>query len=171
MNGTESLHRSAPQPGTAHLAVLHHGLWGSCRDLYFVEAKLIESGWLVLNSTCNSERYTYDGIDVCGDRLVRETHSCCNRWLSKGIRVTKISFIGYSLGGGSEDLLACQVLAATQTPVIYVHIVARYSSCDSLSPLLRRPRCSLCHWEAPGHGILSRGPTCERGDVCQSSHG
>lgn len=104
MTGGEPCTSSPSQTGNAHLAVLHHGLWGSCRDLHFVEARLIESGWLVLNSTCNSERYTYDGIDICGDRLVRETRSCCARWLSKGILVSKVSFIGYSLGGEFEDL-------------------------------------------------------------------
>lgn len=126
MYRSESLHQSTSQQATAHLAVLHHGLWGSCRDLYFVEARLIEKGWLVLNSTCNSERYTYDGIDVCGDRLVRETRSCCAQWLSKGILVSKVSFIGYSLGGGFRQL-HLQILAHVEQVVIEARTCAKFS--------------------------------------------
>lgn len=42
---------------------------------------------------------TYDGVDVCGDRLAQYVKEACSRLADAATPVTKISFIGYSLGG------------------------------------------------------------------------
>ncbi|KAG1659241.1 hypothetical protein FOA52_004686 [Chlamydomonas sp. UWO 241] len=42
---------------------------------------------------------TYDGIDVCAERLVQQLDDAIARAEKAGRTVTKLSFIGYSLGG------------------------------------------------------------------------
>ena len=99
-----------------HLVVLQHGLWGQPGDLGFLE-NLISSYTptkqqhqnsgntgvsgdtvRVLNSNVNSQRLTYDGIDKCADRLLDLAKSEITKLKTGSTSVTKLSFIGYSLG-------------------------------------------------------------------------
>jgi hypothetical protein len=81
-----------------HLIVLHHGLWGVPMHLDMMrrtlEHKFPEDTVRILNCDKSPAGNTYDGVDVCGDRLVdlvKTTAATEN--------VTKLSLIGYSLGG------------------------------------------------------------------------
>nr|CAG8550245.1 9240_t:CDS:2 [Entrophospora candida] len=75
-------------------------LWGNTGHLkYFVEEFKKRHGEN-LNSECNESGYTYDGIDVCGDRLVEEIKKE-EKIIQENnnFKITKFSIIGYSLGG------------------------------------------------------------------------
>ncbi|GLI62824.1 hypothetical protein VaNZ11_005574, partial [Volvox africanus] len=86
-------------PTGTHLFVCQHGLWGSPEDVSFLEQYLRHNGWLTLNARSNSARCTFDGADVCGDRLAEEVVSHVQRLAAGGLRVTHISFAAYSFGG------------------------------------------------------------------------
>lgn len=79
-----------------HLVVLHHGLWGNISHVESVVPHLKEQhpDLLFLNIDTNQGNLTYDGMDVCGDRVVQDIHK-----FMETNPVEKISFIGYSLGG------------------------------------------------------------------------
>lgn len=47
----------------------------------------------------NSANYTYDGIEVGGERLAQEIEDELSELAEQGSRIIKISFVGYSLGG------------------------------------------------------------------------
>ncbi|CAJ0829228.1 5789_t:CDS:2 [Entrophospora sp. SA101] len=84
-------------PKEVHFVVFVHGLWGNTGHLkYFVEEFKKRHGEN-LNSKCNESDYTYDGIDVCGDRLVEEEEKIIQE--NNNFKITKFSIIGYSLGG------------------------------------------------------------------------
>jgi hypothetical protein len=58
-----------------HLVVLQHGLWGNPKQLGNLEATLnavlADKGpTKVVNCSANVGMLTYDGVDVCGDRMV-----------------------------------------------------------------------------------------------------
>ncbi|KAI8894006.1 putative serine esterase-domain-containing protein [Globomyces pollinis-pini] len=82
-----------------HLVVLHHGLWGNPDHLQSVINHLkdchSDAQLLFLNIQSSSGSLTYDGIDVCGQRVVSDIH----QFLVDIPAVDRISFIGYSLGG------------------------------------------------------------------------
>eukprot|EP00798_Chlamydomonas_sp_ICE-L_P013448 gene13448-19306_t len=54
---------------------------------------------VVWNCRANEARMTYDGIDCCADRLVKELKNEVDVLESQGKTVTKVSLVGYSLGG------------------------------------------------------------------------
>ncbi|KAF8056457.1 LPL1 [Scenedesmus sp. PABB004] len=100
-----------------HLVVLQHGLWGSPDNVGRLHDWLAQhlpgargsSGgadpaapaeqWRLLNSDVNAGRATYDGVDVCGVRLAGLVQEAVAALAGQGARVTKLSLIGYSLGG------------------------------------------------------------------------
>jgi hypothetical protein len=47
----------------------------------------------------NSGNFTYDGIEVGGERVTNEIEEELRRLEEKDIRVRKLSVVGYSLGG------------------------------------------------------------------------
>ena len=47
----------------------------------------------------NSQNFTYDGIDVGGERVAREIEEELSKLFASGHTVTKLSIVGYSLGG------------------------------------------------------------------------
>ncbi len=53
----------------------------------------------ILVAQRNSANYTYDGIEVGGERLAQEIEDELVELEERGNRITKISFVGYSLGG------------------------------------------------------------------------
>ncbi|GBC00406.1 hypothetical protein RclHR1_03850004 [Rhizophagus clarus] len=86
-----------------HLVVFSHGLWGNPSHLKYLVEQFEEKhgdNVHILNAKCNSSKYTYDGINVCGDRLVEEIHAEVKSLQDKSSnKITKFSIIGYSLGG------------------------------------------------------------------------
>jgi len=86
-----------------HLCVLIHGLWGKPLHLNHVKETLEKAypdGRLyVFAPTSNSENYTYDGIEVGGERVTNEIEEKIAELKSAGAKLKKISVTGYSLGG------------------------------------------------------------------------
>ncbi|KAK4517966.1 uncharacterized protein ATC70_001315 [Mucor velutinosus] len=84
------------------LVVLSHGLWGVRDHMVFIEKKLIDKYQdkiHVLNSSVNEAKFSYDGVDICGERLAEDIESTVVRLGKNGKQVKRISMIGYSLGG------------------------------------------------------------------------
>ncbi|KAG2490544.1 hypothetical protein HYH03_010938 [Edaphochlamys debaryana] len=98
-----------------HLIVIQHGLWGAPPNTAYLAsllAKELGDDYHILNSDVNVGNDTYDGIDVCGDRLhalVLKTIDTLNA--QDGKRVHAISFVGYSLGGLINRWVAGKLLA------------------------------------------------------------
>ncbi|CAG8537351.1 11666_t:CDS:2 [Paraglomus brasilianum] len=85
-----------------HFVVWVHGLWGNPGHLeYFVEQLDEKHGDQIhiLNAKCNTSEYTYDGVDICGERLTEEIMGEYKVLKDRNYKVTKFSIIGYSLGG------------------------------------------------------------------------
>ncbi|GLI66034.1 hypothetical protein VaNZ11_009741 [Volvox africanus] len=85
-----------------HLVVVQHGLWGYPANTAYLSLLLRERlghSYFVLNSDVNSGNLTYDGIDVCGDRLYALIQKTMQSLASAGSPVSAISMIGYSMGG------------------------------------------------------------------------
>ncbi|KAG0250184.1 hypothetical protein BG011_008587 [Mortierella polycephala] len=75
-----------------HLLILNHGLWGNAGHVKFLGQqfkKRFGGRILVYRAESNESSLTYDGVDVCGQRLVQEIHEV--------IRVIEA-------GGNIEDL-------------------------------------------------------------------
>ncbi len=85
-----------------HLVVVQHGLWGNHGNTKYL-ADLLHSqlgdGYIILNSHVSNGNLTYDGIDVCGDRLHVLILETVEQLASKGTPVHAISLVGYSMGG------------------------------------------------------------------------
>ncbi|KAJ3271227.1 hypothetical protein HDV01_006960 [Terramyces sp. JEL0728] len=79
-----------------HLVVLQHGLWGNTTHVETIIPHLKEkhADLVFLNIETNQGNLTYDGIDICGDRVVKDIHT-----FIETNPIDQISFIGYSLGG------------------------------------------------------------------------
>ncbi|OZJ05460.1 hypothetical protein BZG36_01665 [Bifiguratus adelaidae] len=85
-----------------HLVVLCHGLWGNKSHLDYISKTLSKAhgeGVHVLNCKSNESAFTYDGIAICGQRLVEEIYHGYDDLIEKEYNVTSISILGYSLGG------------------------------------------------------------------------
>ncbi|KAJ1537288.1 hypothetical protein HK096_008813 [Nowakowskiella sp. JEL0078] len=85
-----------------HLIVAQHGLWGVPEHLSFLLDKIASQAKNeihILNVDQNAVLKTYDGLDVCGDRLVTLIYATVLELEKSGKRVVKVSFIGYSFGG------------------------------------------------------------------------
>ncbi|KAF8973436.1 hypothetical protein BGZ46_009851 [Entomortierella lignicola] len=60
-----------------HLIVLQHGLWGNVKHVNFIAEQLkqgLGNRILVYRAHSNQNSHTYDGVDICGQRLVQEIH-------------------------------------------------------------------------------------------------
>ncbi|EKV07474.1 Lipase/serine esterase, putative [Penicillium digitatum PHI26] len=80
----ESTSETMPDTSKAdHLCVLVHG----------------DDNLYILCPKTNSGNYTYDGIELGGERIVHEIEETLESLAEKGQKITKISVIGYSLGG------------------------------------------------------------------------
>ncbi|KAI5479229.1 lipid particle protein [Pseudohyphozyma bogoriensis] len=55
--------------------------------------------FVVLSASMNEDTRTYDGIDICAERVVEEIDSEIARIEEEGGEVTRFSIVGYSLGG------------------------------------------------------------------------
>ncbi|CRG92647.1 hypothetical protein PISL3812_09710 [Talaromyces islandicus] len=91
--------------GTAadHLCVLVHGLWGNPSHLDYVASALRErhgaDRLYILAAQRNSGSYTYDGIELGGERVAHEIEETLEQLANKGYHIKKLSIVGYSLGG------------------------------------------------------------------------
>ncbi|KAI1425654.1 putative serine esterase-domain-containing protein [Xylaria sp. FL1777] len=86
-----------------HLCVLVHGLWGNPNHMNQV-AKALRAAYPedqlhLLLAKRNSGNFTYDGIELGGERVCVEIEEEIETIRRKGGNVTKLSIVGYSLGG------------------------------------------------------------------------
>jgi hypothetical protein len=80
----------------------HNRLWGKPSHLDYVASALrdkYDDNVFILCPKANSGNYTYDGIELGGERLVHEIEETLESLVEKGQKITKISIVGYSLGG------------------------------------------------------------------------
>jgi len=86
-----------------HLLVLVHGLWGKPIHLTHIretiEAQYGDQGLHVLVPNSNAEYLTYDGIELGGERVTNEIEERIKQLEDAGAKLSKISVMGYSLGG------------------------------------------------------------------------
>ncbi|KAK3835884.1 MAG: putative serine esterase-domain-containing protein [Linnemannia elongata] len=85
-----------------HLLVLNHGLWGNAGHVKFIADQFKErlgDRLLVYCAEANESKFTYDGVDICAQRLVQEIHKVIEVIDNQSRKVTQFSFLGYSLGG------------------------------------------------------------------------
>ncbi|CAK7219104.1 hypothetical protein SBRCBS47491_003731 [Sporothrix bragantina] len=125
-----------------HLCVLVHGLWGQPEHLDSVATALrnafSEDQLHILVAKSNSGYNTYDGIDTGGERVCFEIEDAIKAATAKGAKITKLSVIGYSLGGlvaryavgllhakGVMDTLECKNFTAFASPFVGARSPAR----------------------------------------------
>ncbi|EPS29877.1 hypothetical protein PDE_04827 [Penicillium oxalicum 114-2] len=86
-----------------HLCVLVHGLWGNASHLDYVAAAIKErydeDSVYVHCAQSNSGHWTYDGVEVGGERLAHEIEETLDQLDQKGFTIKKLSIVGYSFGG------------------------------------------------------------------------
>lgn len=77
-------------------------LWGNPSHLDFIVSSLRERHEDRLHILCaqtNSGNYTYDGIETGGERVAHEIEETIKSLEKEGQKITKLSIVGYSLGG------------------------------------------------------------------------
>ncbi|OJJ76002.1 hypothetical protein ASPBRDRAFT_192179 [Aspergillus brasiliensis CBS 101740] len=86
-----------------HLCVLVHGLWGNPSHLDYVTSSLrsrySEDRLHILTAKRNAGNFTYDGIEVGGERVAHEVEEALEELAAAGHHIKKLSMVGYSLGG------------------------------------------------------------------------
>ncbi|KAF3223858.1 hypothetical protein TWF679_000292 [Orbilia oligospora] len=90
-------------PTGDHLVVLVHGLWGNPTHMEYLaeslKSRYDDSQLIVHVAARNSGNYTYDGIELGGERLAAEIEELLEDFADKGVIIRKFSIVGYSLGG------------------------------------------------------------------------
>ncbi|BCR93645.1 lipase ROG1 family protein [Aspergillus luchuensis] len=86
-----------------HLCVFVHGLWGNPSHLDYVTSSLrerySEDRLHILSAKRNAGNFTYDGIEVGGERVAHEVEEALEELAAAGHHIKKLSMVGYSLGG------------------------------------------------------------------------
>ncbi|KAL9057337.1 MAG: hypothetical protein Q9162_002411 [Coniocarpon cinnabarinum] len=86
-----------------HFCVFIHGLWGNPGHLTQLSksllAKFSGSNLHVLIAKRNVGNFTYDGIELGAERVTKEIEDEFDNLEKEGKNITKISVVGYSLGG------------------------------------------------------------------------
>ncbi|KAL3482377.1 putative serine esterase-domain-containing protein [Aspergillus californicus] len=94
---------ASPASKADHLCVLVHGLWGNAAHMGAIASSLRkrydEDRLHILVSESNTGNLTYDGVEVCGERLTHEIEEVINKLSTNGHKIRKLSVVGYSLGG------------------------------------------------------------------------
>ncbi|KAG8418411.1 hypothetical protein J3458_005828 [Metarhizium acridum] len=120
-------------PSADHLCVLVHGLWGNPDHMRNVAKSLRSlypsSELRLLFAKRNIGSFTYDGIERGGERICSEIEEELRAVEDSGGKITKISIVGYSLGGlvcryaigllyakGILDQLECMNFATFASP-------------------------------------------------------
>ncbi|KAG2429718.1 hypothetical protein HYH02_013975 [Chlamydomonas schloesseri] len=112
LNSLDGWFRTDESASGVHLFVCQHGLWGSPSDTAYLAAYLRHQGHAVLNAAANTARCTFDGADVCGDRLAAEVVAALQQLAAAGRPATSLSFAAYSFGGLIARYAAGKLLAA-----------------------------------------------------------
>ncbi|KXJ87754.1 putative serine esterase-domain-containing protein [Microdochium bolleyi] len=90
-------------PAADHLCVLVHGLWGNPKHMVSVAKALRKqhsaNSLHLLLVKRNQGSFTYDGIETGGERVFVEIQEELAAIRASGGNITKISIVGYSLGG------------------------------------------------------------------------
>ncbi|KAG4278282.1 hypothetical protein FPRO04_13929 [Fusarium proliferatum] len=86
-----------------HLCILVHGLWGNPSHMRNVAKALrdehSEDELYILPAEKNRGNLTYDGIELGGERTCAEVEEKLCSIKEQGGKITKLSIVGYSLGG------------------------------------------------------------------------
>ncbi|KAJ2904227.1 DUF676-domain-containing protein [Zalerion maritima] len=86
-----------------HLCVLVHGLWGNPNHMASIakhmREKYSEDKLHLLIAKRNAGSFTYDGIELGGERVVTEIEEELEEIERRGGKIKKLSIVGYSLGG------------------------------------------------------------------------
>ena len=86
-----------------HLCVLVHGLWGNPNHLNHLrdtlQAQQTDERLNIFLPKSNADSFTYDGIEVGGERITNEIEQKIKELEHNGAKIKKISLTGYSLGG------------------------------------------------------------------------
>ncbi|KAK1255343.1 hypothetical protein MKX08_009338 [Trichoderma sp. CBMAI-0020] len=86
-----------------HLCVLVHGLWGNPNHMNNIaktlRAQHSPDDLYLLLAKRNSGSFTYDGIELGGERVCAEIIEELKTIESNGGKIRKLSVVGYSLGG------------------------------------------------------------------------
>nr|POF04456.1 putative lipase [Quercus suber] len=106
-----------------HLVILIHGAWGHPVHLHSLRDSLIQShqtevdnGSLVLLlPNASAGNLTYDGIEVCSERITTEIEEKISALAKEERHVQRISITGYSMGG----LIARYVVGVLQNDGIF----------------------------------------------------
>ncbi|KAK3325882.1 putative serine esterase-domain-containing protein [Apodospora peruviana] len=120
-----------------HLCVLVHGLWGNPNHMASVartlRAQHPRDKLYILVAKRNSGSFTYDGVELGGERVCHEIEEELKAIADKGGKIKKLSVVGYSLGGlvgryaigllyarGVLDGLECMNFTAFASPFLGV---------------------------------------------------
>ncbi|KAH3687234.1 hypothetical protein WICPIJ_001791 [Wickerhamomyces pijperi] len=126
----------------AHLFVLVHGLWGGASHLKSIEQVLdsvlgedekISDHILTIKPKTSALLKTYDGIEIISKRMLLEVLNYIIEVQTEGyvpdkkkdktrVKVSKISFVGYSLGG----LVARHLIGQFESLGLFEHIEPYY---------------------------------------------
>ncbi|QDS75914.1 hypothetical protein FKW77_002771 [Venturia effusa] len=92
------------EPSSAdHLCVFVHGLWGNPNHLAYLSSALREKHAQdrihILAAKRNAGSFTYDGIELGGERVTQEIEDKLEELARNGTTIKKLSVVGYSLGG------------------------------------------------------------------------
>lgn len=119
-----------------HLIVLQHGFGGKSSHMNFIErtfrspfqllshfhllscrSRFGEDEIAVVNSAANAWLKSFDGVDICGERLVDLIKKCIEGFslcvfnppdseisAEYGEKIDRISMVGYSMGGATSTL-------------------------------------------------------------------
>ncbi|CVL09028.1 related to lipase/serine esterase [Fusarium mangiferae] len=86
-----------------NLCVLVYGLWGNPTHMRNVAKvlrdKYSEERLYILPAEKNCGNFTYDGIEIGGERVCAEIEAKLRSIKEQGGKITKLSMAGYSLGG------------------------------------------------------------------------
>ncbi|TID18473.1 DUF676-domain-containing protein [Venturia nashicola] len=86
-----------------HLCVFVHGLWGNPNHLAYLSSALREryaqDKIQILAVKRNAGSFTYDGIELGGERVTQEIEDKLEELARNGTMIKKLSVVGYSLGG------------------------------------------------------------------------
>eukprot|EP01057_Protomagalhaensia_wolfi_P004309 Protomagalhaensia_wolfi_Nauph_80__4308@NODE_43_length_4308_cov_97_382759_g35_i0_p1_GENE_NODE_43_length_4308_cov_97_382759_g35_i0NODE_43_length_4308_cov_97_382759_g35_i0_p1_ORF_typecomplete_len421_score44_81DUF676/PF05057_14/4_2e31DUF676/PF05057_14/15Palm_thioest/PF02089_15/1_8e09Palm_thioest/PF02089_15/2_3e02PGAP1/PF07819_13/6e09PGAP1/PF07819_13/2_3e02DUF915/PF06028_11/1_4e05DUF915/PF06028_11/5_5e02LCAT/PF02450_15/3e05LCAT/PF02450_15/4_7e02Lipase_2/PF01674_18/6e05Lipase_2/PF01674_18/5_3e02Thioes len=130
-------------PAGMHLLVAIHGLWGHPIHLKqlvtSIEAVYPTTQLHVLVCESNAGNLTYDGVDVGAERAMAEIEKKVEELAAAGTPVTKISFVGYSMGGLIARyvvgmLLAKGLLVQQLMPVNFTTIATPHLGVKHMTP-------------------------------------
>lgn len=147
-----------------NLTLTHTSLWGNPNHLRNVakvlREKYSEDKLHILVSKRNSGSFTYDGIELGGQRVCQEIEEELKRLSESGQAVKKLSMVGYSLGG----LVGRYTVGLLESRGFFDHIeaiVIMKSSEFKSSDLLTKLSELHHHGDTPSWGKISK-PGCDQ---------